>query len=72
MIKFCVGSDPIPKILQDRIMICRTWDGRIQYEYHGDIQDLTMQDGDTLVVDRDRIYVSKNKQEHHQEQRFLA
>lgn len=72
MIKFCIGQDTIPKILQDRIMVCRTWDDRICYEYHGDQQDLTMQDGDILVVDRDRIYVTKNKQEHHQEQQNLA
>ena len=72
MIRYVIGQDDLPRILQDRIMVCRTWDGRICYEYQGESQDFTMVDGDVLVVDRNRIYVSKNKQEHHQERQNLA
>lgn len=68
MIRFVIGQDTLPKIITDRIMVCRSWDGSLIYEYHGEQQVFTLQDGDTLVIDHNRVYCTKNKQEQHQEQ----
>ena len=72
MIKIIVGQDPFPKWLWDRTEVFRTWDGGTGFEIQCGVRSVKVYLGDTVSVDGRRISVTKNKQEQHQEQQFLA
>ena len=72
MTKIIVGQDPFPRWLWDKTEVFRTWDGDVGYEIVSSVRSVHAHLGDVICVDGDRITVSKNKQEQHQEQQFLA